>query len=183
MQITAIILAGGKSRRMGTDKAFLLLNNHTLLDCAIKICQPFCKSILISSNSVEHKKIGYNIIPDEILDCGPMGGILSCLKETETEWNFVISVDSPFVEPELIQFLITEIGEFDAVVPVHSKGKEPLIALYHKNSLVEIEKKIESGNFKMHDLLKTINTKFVDVQELIEKYPKIFHNLNRPEDL
>ena len=99
------------------------------------------------------------------------------------EWNFVISVDSAYVEPEFIQFLITEIGKFDAVVPVHSKGKEPLIALYHKNSLSKIEKMLKSGNFKMHNLFNVINTQFVDAQKWVEKYPKLFRNLNRPEDL
>ena len=112
-----------------------------------------------------------------------MGGIYSCLKKSEMEWNFVISVDSAYVEPGFIQLLITEIGKFDAVVPVHSKGKEPLIALYHKNSLAEIEKILKSGNFKMHNLLNETKTKFVDVQKWVEKYPKLFINLNRPEDL
>ena len=95
----------------------------------------------------------------------------------------MISVDSVFVEPEFVHFLISEIEDFDAVVPIHSKGKEPLIALYHKNSIAEIEKMLKSGNFKMHNLLKTINTKFVDAHNWIEKYPQLFRNLNRPDDL
>jgi molybdopterin-guanine dinucleotide biosynthesis protein A len=78
-----------------------------------------------------------------------------------------------------LQFLITEIGKFDAVVPIHSKGKEPLIAMFHKNSLAEIEKMLKSGNFKMHNLFNVINTQLVDAQKWVEKYPKLFRNLNR----
>ena len=183
MQITGIILAGGRSKRMGTDKAFLTLNGKTLLERSIELIQPFCDTILISSNNTAHKKSGYKIIPDEIPDCGPIGGIYSCLKQSETVWNFVISVDSVFVEPEFVKFLISEIEEFDAVVPVHSKGKEPLIALYHKNCLIEIEKMLNLGDFKMHNLINSINTKWIASQNWVNKYPQLFRNLNRPEDL
>lgn len=183
MHITGIILAGGKSKRMGVDKALLQLNEQTLLERAFNLLQPLCQTLLISSNNKNHSVLESEIIPDEIENCGPLGGIYSCLKESESEWNFVISVDSVFVEPEFVQFLIAEIGEFDAVIPTHSKGKEPLISLYHKNSLIEIEKMIHSRDFKMHNLLKTINTKFVDADKWVDKYPKLFHNLNRPEDL
>lgn len=183
MQITGIILAGGKSLRMGTDKAFLQLNGKTLLERAIELVQPLCNSIIISSNNPEHKKFGYEIIPDEIKNCGPLGGIYSSLKKSETDWNFVISVDSAFVKSDFIQHLISEIDNLDAVVPIHPKGKEPLIALYHKNCMVEMESMLQSGNFKMHNLIKTINTKFVESQKWLEKYPQLFRNLNRPEDL
>ena len=183
MQLTGIILAGGKSKRMGTDKAFIKLNGKTLLKHSIELIKPFCNSLLISSNNPDHEKFGYKIIPDKFPNCGPIGGIYSCLKKSEPDWSFVISVDSAFVEPEFIKFLISEINEFEAVVPIHTKGKEPLIALYHKNCLVEIEKMIQSGDFKMHNLLNVIETKFVDAQNWVDKYPQLFRNLNRPEDL
>ncbi len=183
MQITGIILAGGKSERMGTDKTFLKLNGKTLLEHSIELIQPFCDSLIISSKNTKHERFGYKIIPDEIPGCGPIGGIYSCLKYSKTNWNFIISVDSVSVEPVFMEFLISEIGKFDAVVPIHSKGKEPLVALYHKNCLIEIEKMIQSRDFKMHNLLNVIETNFVDTQIWVEKYPQLFHNLNRPVDL
>ena len=87
MQITGIILSGGQSTRMGTDKALLQINEKTLLENAIEICKPVCKEILISSNNPEHEKFGYKIIPDEIKNCGPLGGIYTCLKNSNTEWD------------------------------------------------------------------------------------------------
>lgn len=183
MQITGIILAGGKSSRMGTDKVLLKLNEKTLLEHSIELIRSICDSILISSNNPDHEKFGIEIIPDQIKNCGPIGGIYTGLKKSKTDWNFVISVDSVFVESSFIQYLFSEINDSDAIVPIHKKGKEPLIALYHKNSLPEIEKMIDLGNYKMYNLVNTINSKFINAQSWANKYPKLFHNINRPTDL
>ncbi len=183
MQITGIILAGGQSTRMGIDKALLQINGKTLLESAIELCRPVCDDILISSNNSEHEEFGCQIIPDEIKNCGPIGGIYSCLKKSDTDWNFLISVDSAFVTKDFVEFLISEIGDFDAIIPVHKNGKEPLIALYRKNCVSVIREKIELNDFKMQHLLNELNTKFVEVSAWIEKYPEIFLNINRPEDL
>ena len=80
-------------------------------------------------------------------------------------------------------YLISEIEDYDLIVPTHAKGKEPLIAFYNKTCLPAIEEKLQGGDFKMHNLLQLLNTKFVDSQKWVDKYPKLFHNLNRPEDL
>lgn len=183
MQITGIILSGGQSTRMGTDKALIQIDGKTLLEKIIQICQPLCTQILISSNNSAHEKFGYKIIPDEIKNCGPLGGIYSCLKKSETDWNFIISVDAAFVKPDFISFLISKTGNYDAVAPVHNLGKEPLIALYHKNNLKEIEKMLNSKNYKMTHLLNSINTRFVDSQKWVEEFPEIFRNLNQPCDI
>jgi molybdopterin-guanine dinucleotide biosynthesis protein A len=183
MQITSIILAGGKSTRMGTDKVLLKVNKKTLLEKAIELVRPFSDSIIISSNSREHEMNECVMVFDEIENCGPMGGLFSCLKKSQTEWNFVLSVDSAFVEPEFILDLISEIDESEAIIPIHAKGKEPLIACYHEKSLAEMEKMLCSGDYKMHNLLHKLDTKLVDVRKWTNKYPKLFFNLNRPEDL
>lgn len=183
MQITGIILAGGKSSRMGTDKVLLKVNEKTLLEQAIELVEPICNSILISSDNSEHEKFGYKIVPDEIKNCGPIGGIYSSLKKSETDWSFIISVDSPFVEKGFIHHLISEIDNSEAIIPIHKKGKEPLIGIYHKNCLLKIEKMMDLQHYKMHNLLRALKTKFVDSNAWVENYPKLFHNINRPEDL
>jgi molybdopterin-guanine dinucleotide biosynthesis protein A len=95
----------------------------------------------------------------------------------------VISVDAAFVEPAFIEYLISETDDSDAIVPVHSKGKEPLISMYHKNSLSEMQKHLKSENLKMHNLISDLNTKYVDSQNWVERFPKIFRNLNHPDDI
>jgi molybdopterin-guanine dinucleotide biosynthesis protein A len=183
MQITGIILAGGESSRMGTDKAMLQIDGKSLLEKSLELCKPMCHDILISSNNPKHRKFGFTLIHDEIKNCGPMGGIYSCLKKSETDWNFVISVDSIFITSDFIAFLISKTGIFDAVVPVHKNGKDPLIALYNKNCLPAIQEKLDLKDYKIHHLLDSINTCFVDVESWVKKYPEIFRNFNRPEDL
>jgi molybdopterin-guanine dinucleotide biosynthesis protein A len=182
MQITGIILAGGQNTRMGTDKALIQFNGKTLLENAIEICRPVCQTIIISSNNSDHENFGYQIIPDEIKNCGPLGGIYSCLKKSDTDWNVVISVDSAFVTSDFIEFLISAIGDFDAIIPYHSIAKEPLIGLYRKECLPEMEKMLVNGKYKMQHLLENIKPKFVDSDIWLEKYPGLFTNLNRPED-
>ncbi len=183
MQITGIILAGGQSSRMGTDKALIRLNGKTLMENAIEICKPVCSAILISSNNPKHKNFGFAVIPDEINNCGPMSGIYSCLNKSETDWNFIISVDTALIPEDFVHFLISETGEFDAVVPIHENGKEPLVALYRKNCVPVIQERIELKNYKMYNLLNEFNTKFINVDSWVQKYPAIFKNINRPEDI
>ena len=183
MQISAIILAGGKSKRMGTDKAMMKLDGVTLLDKVIALCQKVCDDILISSNKQEHKVYGYPLVADEVPDCGPIGGIYSCLKESKTRWNFVISVDAAYVDAGFVDFLKGEIFDGDAIVPYTQRGKEPLIALYNKSCLKIMEGKIKSGDYKMQHLLNVLNTKFVEARNWEKQHPKLFHNLNAPEDM
>jgi molybdopterin-guanine dinucleotide biosynthesis protein A len=181
--ITGIVLAGGKSKRMGTDKTFAKLNGKPLIQHALDLLSPFCNHIIISSNNPELKKFGFPVIHDDIPDCGPIGGIYSCLKKSETEWNLILSVDSPKVKPEFIQLLINQTKNYDAIVPVHNNGKEPLIALYHKKSLSKIKKAINSGAYKMHSLLSELQVNYVDAQGWVNQFPNIFQNINKQEDL
>ncbi len=168
---------------MGVDKALLKMNGKTLLETVIEICQPVCSSIIISSNNPAHSVYGYPVIADEHKDCGPIGGVYTCLKQSLTNWNFVISVDTPFVTPGFIQFLFQQSGDFDAVIPAHSGNTEPLIALYNRRCLPVIEKQIHLQIFKIQHLITLLNTGFVECNEWIGNAPLLFKNLNYPEDL
>ncbi|WP_167609930.1 molybdenum cofactor guanylyltransferase [Maribellus sediminis] len=183
MQITGTILTGGQSKRMGSDKALLQLEGKTLLKRAVDLCSGLCEEILISSNNPTHRIENLRRIEDEVADCGPIGGIYTCLKHSANDWNFVLSVDAPFVQPDFIQFLKNKTDQFDAIVPVHDGKKEPLIAMYHKNALPQIEAQIKAENYKLHFLLQELNTNFVDATEWLVRYPELFRNLNAPEDL
>lgn len=168
---------------MGTDKALLELEGKTLLHRAVEFCSSFCNEIRISSNIPEHKVEGCKRIPDEIIDCGPIGGIYSCLKQSNNDWNFVLSVDAVFVEKEFVKEMMKQTEDFDAIIPVHARGKEPLIALYHRKTAETIFRQIKKENYRLTDLLDLINTRWFDAQKWVEKKPRIFHNLNRPDDL
>ena len=183
MKITGIILAGGESVRMGTHKSLIKVNGKTLLQNALEICRPFCQSVLISSNNKLHEKFGYKVIRDEIPGCGPMGGIYSALKQSETRWNFILSVDAPHVAPAFIEEMVLYTAGFDAIVPTVENKIEPLIAFYNKSALPLFGKQIKAGNFKMYELLNLVNTKWINAGEWLEKYPQLFCNINSPSDL
>ncbi len=183
MQITGIILSGGLSKRMGTDKALLKLNQTTLMENAIKICQKTCEKILISSDNPAHQKFGYPTITDVYKNCGPLSGIYSGLEKSETEWNFVLSVDAAFVEPDFIKELSKNTFKFDAVIPIHNNGKEPLVSMFNKSAIPVIKNHLETGNLRLHNLINNINCKLFNSQDWVEKYPRIFHNLNSPGDI
>lgn len=183
MQITGIILTGGLSTRMGTDKALLKLNGITLLENAINVCRQCCNQILISSDNPKHQNFGFKVVPDEYKKSGPLSGIYSCLKISNTEWNFVLSVDAAFVPSSFVEELIKNTFQFDAVIPFHKKGKEPLISMFNKSALPKMQQHLETGNFKMHNLIYDLNTHFYDSQNWVEKHANIFDNLNRPDDI
>lgn len=168
---------------MGRDKALIELDGLTLLQRTVDFCSSFADEILISSNSSEHQIEGIQRVEDEIKDCGPIGGIYSSLKNSANNWNLILSVDAPYIQKDFIHFLEINTGQFEAVVPVYDGKKEPLIALYHKKALPQIETKINEGNYKLHFLLEELNTNFVEVGEWLQKYPRLFTNLNFPEDL
>lgn len=168
---------------MGKDKALLDFEGESLLQHTIHFCQSICDEIIVSSNFLEHKVEGIQIVSDEVNNCGPLGGIYSCLKKSENKWNFVISVDAPFIEKDFVSFLYGQKEDSDAVVPLHKIGKEPLIALYHKKILPIIETQLTAGDYKMQFLLQKIHTNYVDAKDWIKKYPRLFYNINYPEDM
>ena len=180
--ISGFILAGGKSSRLGTDKALLMVQDEPLMIRMKKLIDPFCKTVKISGQSADYKFLKVNMIPDLFQGCGPVSGIFSSLKHSPTEWNLLISVDTPFINNELIQFLISEIGEYDCIIPEHDGGIEPLIGLYNRQILSQLEEIINQGEYKLQRVLAKMNTHYLDCNFLVQKYPRLFFNINRPED-
>lgn len=181
-RISGFILAGGKSRRMGTDKALLTVQEEPLLVHMASLIGPFCEKVVISGQNSDYTKFGIEMIPDLYSECGPIAGIYSALKYSGSDWNLLVSVDIPFANDELFQIMISNIGDCDCVIPKHTSGVEPLIALYNRRTLPVIEEMIKSGDYKLTNLLSKINTRYVDCSFLIKKHPRLFMNINRMED-
>lgn len=180
--ISGFILAGGKSNRMGTDKALLLVHDEPFLKRMIRLISPLCKTVKISGKRSEYAVFNIEMIPDLYTGCGPLSGIISSLKNTSTEWNLLVSVDVPYVNEELILFLISQIGKYDCIIPVHDGGAEPLIGLYNRQILPSLEEIIRQGDYKLTRILTKLNVLYVDCNSLIQKYPLLFFNVNNHED-
>jgi len=182
--ITGIILAGGKSSRMGTDKCFLKTNNQTFLEKTIKIIEAFTTNILISGENKKFKHLGYDIITDEYKDCGPIGGIFSALKYSKSEVNIIAPCDMPYLNADLFKFLISKLDNYDAVVPIFKDKVEPLIIVLRKRTIDILEEQIKSRKFKILTFIEKINTRFVEINSDLSFYSDyLFDNINKPDDL
>lgn len=186
-EITGIILAGGKSSRMGRDKGLCRFRGKTLVSYAIETLQPLCERILISANNdmEDYSAFGLEVLPDEVKGIGPMGGILTCLKQSTTQHNLVLSCDTPFVTTQLFDFLLKNIDKRQVVVPAtRTFLLEPLAAYYATNVIAELERFVQSGDYKMMNFFKKVNFGSLAVDELLPSFSEqLFHNLNTPEDL
>lgn len=182
-KISGIILAGGKSSRMGQDKGLLRFQGKRLIEYTIDLLRPLCSQLLISTNQTGYEQFGFELVADQYPDCGPVGGLHAALNASENDWNIVLSCDTPFLNQELLKLLLKNNDGYLAVIPKHRKGMEPLAALYHRNLAGFFEQQILRGNFKLQKIIHGQNVNVFDVSILLQKHPNLFHNLNLPDDL
>lgn len=180
MTIGCVILAGGKSSRMGRDKALLVIENKTFLE---KLCDSFSffeEKMIAGGDREVIKDITWKVIPDCHPYHGPIGGLHAALKHCLSEVVFAIACDTPLIEKAIYERLIKEMDEeTDAVIVVTEDGKcHPLCGIYRKSVQKIVEDQIISGNNRMMHLLKKIRTKYVDVNS--KEYG--LYNINTPED-
>ena len=184
--ITGIILAGGKSSRMGKDKGLCDFRGKELVSYAIETLRPLCGNLMISANYYPEKYAAYDlpVVADDIKNIGPMGGILTCLKRSQTQHNLVLSCDTPFVTQALFQQLIDAVQKDQVVAPAHHTFLvEPLSAYYNTNVIGDMEQAVNEGNYKMLDFIKTVRFKTIQVEQQPYFTEYLFLNLNSPGDL
>ena len=167
-KVTAIIMAGGDSRRMGTDKSMLAVNGRPLIQ---RICEQLRDSfsqVLISANDAgKFAFLGLAVVPDRVPGQGPLMGIASSLNASDNELNFVVACDIPQIELRLVRRMISEAAESgaDIVLPVGSDGKhEPLFAIYRKSALEVIDKVLSSGGRKISDVFPLCTVKYIEME-------------------
>lgn len=177
---TGIILSGGKSSRMSSDKGLLLLHGKPLIQYAIEALKELCDEIIICANKPGYDRFGYLVIKDVYPDLGPIGGIYTGLLNSGSESNFVLSCDMPFINPQTVTFLLTKREKSLASIPIHGQNTiEPLCALYSKTILPQLTKQIRKQDFKLMNLLKTVDVNWVKMDFGFEFYhPDLFFNVN-----
>ncbi|NLX63880.1 MAG: molybdenum cofactor guanylyltransferase [Clostridiaceae bacterium] len=183
---TGLVLAGGKSSRIGTDKALLKLNNMTLLEYSLGKLKGLFKEVMVSVDI----KGKYNIdnsreVIDVYPDCGPLGGIHAGIKNAQYEWVFVTACDMPLWEDSLVVELMKRRNGYDAVVPVINNKTEPLFALYNKTCLPLVENNLNKRKYKVSDLYTELNVNYINAGELPDNgliSPSAFININTSTD-
>lgn len=163
MDATAIIMAGGKSRRMGQDKSMLEINGEPVIKHILKQLRPHFSQILISSDDeARYNFLDVEVVPDEDTGKGPLMGITSALRVSQKEVNFVIACDIPKVDISFVRRMVTASKGFDAVVPQIGPSKyEPLFAVYKKSILAEMDKAIAAGKYRIIDPFEYCKVKYI----------------------
>lgn len=197
---SCIILCGGQSRRMGRDKGSMIIQNKPMIKHILSTLNHHIDEAIIVLNDKDridkYKKFinpddyAYTItfLEDKIKNKGPMPGIMTGLSQIKGEYGLILPCDSPFVSPNYIATIFSQIdNDYQAIVPYHDeknklKTSEPLHSIYNKNIISEIEKLVDEDTLHIKGLIEKVETKFVLIDnEKIEK--KEFRNLNRPEDI
>lgn len=179
--ISAVILAGGKSSRIGTNKAFLKIGERTFLEIIIDKLAPLFRDITISAKSPSaYRRLaaskGVKIITDRHPARGSLVGIYSALKSARTGYIFVAACDMPLVTAGLIKRLINYRRDYDVVIPRTANGLEPLCAIYSKRCLKHIERLLKANNLKIIDFFPDVKIKQVRVSG------RPVFNINTPTD-
>lgn len=185
MDTTGIILAGGKSSRMGADKGLLELGGKPLITYAFQALSGLCTTILISSSSEAYHSFGYQVIPDVFPGIGPMGGIYSALGKSKTEKNLILSCDLPFASKELMSYILQNSDVHQVAVPwFGGKHYEQLCAFYSLSLLDKIKSFIHNGNYKLPDLFEEISVNRLIINNKQEFYhDNLFLNINSKQEL
>lgn len=180
------LLAGGKSSRMGTDKAFLNFDGRTLLECALSVLDTVCDRVTIGGDPTKFAEYkSRTVIADIFPGCGPLGGIHSALVNSDAELNLMLAVDMPYVTAELLSFIFAAARHAAVVtVPRVSEGLQPLCAIYRREFAVAAERALRGGKYKIDALFSEVSTHVIEEGELLAAgfSKRTFFNLNTPQD-
>ena len=188
--VTGIILAGGRSRRLGRDKAVEPFGGQPLIRRVIERVAPLADEIVVVVADtargqalpldVEHR-VAVDIYPDG----GSLGGIFSGLSTANTDWGLVVACDMPFLNVPLLEYMLGQRNGCDAVVPQPGAFPEPTHALYSRACLPHIEARLRANDLKISGFFEEVRVRYVDEEEIRQFDPELlsFFNVNSPEDL
>ena len=178
--ITIIILAGGKSSRMGEDKGLISLYEKPMVEHVLDVAKKISNQIIIISNNANYGKFGFPVYRDTFKEKGPLAGIYEGLSKSSTEKNVVLSCDVPYIKTELLTFLIENSDNNDITIPVHGDRVHPLIGVYSKNCILVLEAQIKAGQLKVTDSFDNLVVNYVKVDQFDAL---MFKNINSKRDL
>jgi molybdopterin-guanine dinucleotide biosynthesis protein A len=180
--ITGIVLAGGKSTRMGSDKGFVLWKEQPFVQHSIAALKPLVGELLIVSDHTTYDTLGYKRVQDSFPEAGPLSGLYSGLKESKTEVNLVLSCDVPLITSSILEKLLAGYHKgLDALVCKADDRIMPLVALYHKNCYQVCKTLLDNGERRMMQLLDTLpKTTYIVLDDNETRHVR---NINSPTEL
>lgn len=184
--ISCIVLAGGEGKRLGTDKAFLKIDNRVLIEEIVEKMAHIGEEVIIVTNSPH--KYGYlqtRLVSDVYPGKGALGGIYSGLRAAHNDYGLVVACDMPFLNLNLLRYMILLSPGHDVVIPRVSGLTEPLHAIYSKDCLQPMERLLSAGGLRIVDFFPEVRVRYVEEEEIRLFDPQClsFFNINTPKDL
>ena len=164
---TVFILAGGKSTRMGTDKAFVEYEGRTLLVRALDLAHSITSEVRIVGNKDKFAAFAA-VVEDVFRDCGPLGGIHAALRAAPTDLNLMLAIDTPFISSAFLQYLLSQARsapEAIAIVPRSAASWQPLCAIYRKEFATIAENALRAQQYKIGRLFEKVPTRVIEPEE------------------
>lgn len=190
MDISCIVLAGGKGLRLGRNKALETISGTGLLQRVI-FQLGFLNSDIIVVAAAKQSLPGLTspsrlrIVTDTYPAKGPLVGIYTGLTTSETFYNLVVACDMPFLNRDLLQYMTQVMDDFDLVLPRLGEMVEPLHAVYSKNCLAPVESLLKEGNLTIYHLFPLVKVRYIEAEEIDRFDPQrlSFFNINTETDL
>ncbi|HJS66497.1 MAG TPA: molybdenum cofactor guanylyltransferase [Nitrospiraceae bacterium] len=188
-EVTGILLAGGKSRRMGEDKRHLVIGEQTLFERGLAIFHSIFQEIIvvIAQDSPPLGGVEARVVRDLVPDCGSLGGLYTGIAQASTACIFVAACDMPFLNQAVIAQFTSRRGTADIVIARLAGRLHPMHALYSKQCLPVLEQMIQARQLKIQELVShtSLRVQYVTEAELltIDPFWHSFYNVNTPEDL
>ncbi len=181
--VTGIVMAGGKSLRMGVDKGLLVYQGKPMVTYSIDILSALCSRVVISSSTPDYEVFNLETIPDIYPGSGPLGGLYSCMAQSETEGNICLPCDLPFMKLHIIDQLLQAFDGTRCVVPL-TPLPEPLVAVYPLTVLPVVKHLIENKKYKMTAIYEHFPVKYLSLKDFKgENILASFANINSPGDI
>jgi len=190
LETSCIVLAGGKSLRLGRDKVLETVGNRSLLQLVLSCVTSLTREVIIVAvseqiipQSIDHSKL--RVVTDIYPGKGPLGGIYTGLATSTSFYNLVVASDMPFLNQALLRYMIQLSANFDLVVPQMGNLVEPLHAVYTKRCLAPIEQMIKQDKLSVNQLFRLVKVRYVEAEEMERFDPKhlSFFNINTKADL
>ena len=189
MEVTAIVLAGGKNLRLGRIKALEIIGGKSLIERVVERLEPVASQFLIVT-SQEQPDLPVTVRTEVLTDVypgkGPLGGIYTGLVASRSSQSIVVACDMPFINTELLRHMIELSQDFDAVVPRLENGMiEPLHAIYSRSCLTDMKTRLENNELSITSFLDKMRVRYVEEAECERFDPQLlsFFNINRQADL
>lgn len=188
IEVSGVLLAGGKSRRMGEDKRYLVVGEQTLLERGLGVLRSmFHEVLVVIAQDSAPLDIDARVVRDLVPDCGSLGGIYTGLTQATSPYIFAVACDMPFLKLAVITQFTNRRETADIVIARLATRLHPMHALYGKGCLPAMEQMILARRLKIQELVSyaSLRIQYVTEADLLSIDPswRSFHNVNTPEDL